>query len=144
MIFIPSTLRMSATFKSTTCFGMFPFLFSAPLLTPNPSFGRYERSGGHLFNTFEDFLAFSWPVIVVIDAWTRKARIVTRLNYIGAFLKMIKTRFGETLPQAPDILLITPFKSTSRHLRNVSDYTTYRKLYSTLPAAILSALDYGF
>lgn len=53
---------------------------------------------------------------------------------------MIKTRFGETLPQAPNILQISPFETATRHLRNVSDYASYKKLYSTLPAAVLSAL----
>ena len=48
-------------------------------------------------------------------------------------------RFGETLPQAPNILLVTPFEVSSRHLRNISDYSTYKKLYSTLPAAVSSA-----
>ncbi|KAF9446501.1 hypothetical protein P691DRAFT_183335 [Macrolepiota fuliginosa MF-IS2] len=99
----------------------------------------FERTWGHLFTSFEDFLAFSWPVITVTDAYTGRAHIVTRLNSIGAFLKMIKTRFGETLPQAPNILQVTPFETTTRHLRNISDYATYRKLYSTLPAAVLAA-----
>ena len=49
-------------------------------------------------------------------------------------------RFGETLPQAPNILQITPFESASRPLRTVSDYPSYRKLFQTLPAAVLSAL----
>ncbi|KAJ7471787.1 hypothetical protein FB451DRAFT_307646 [Mycena latifolia] len=100
----------------------------------------YDRSWGHLFSTFEDFLAFSWPVITVTDVWTGRAHIVTRLTSIGAFLKMIKTRFGETLPQAPNILQVSPFESSSRHLRTVSDYASYKKLHSTLPAAVLSAL----
>lgn len=52
----------------------------------------YDRSWGHLFSSFEDFLSFSWPAVTVTDAWTGRAHIVTRLNSIGAFLKMIKTR----------------------------------------------------
>ncbi|KAJ7076016.1 hypothetical protein B0H15DRAFT_925289 [Mycena belliarum] len=100
----------------------------------------YDRSWGHLFSTFEDFLAFSWPVITVTDVWTGRAHIVTRLTSIGAFLKMIKTRFGETLPQAPNILQVTPFETSTRHLRTVTDYASYKKLHSTLPAAVLSAL----
>ncbi|KAJ7119446.1 hypothetical protein C8R44DRAFT_624772 [Mycena epipterygia] len=100
----------------------------------------YDRSWGHLFATFEDFLAFSWPCITVTDVWTGRAHIVTRLTSIGAFLKMIKTRFGETLPQAPNILQVSPFESSSRHLRTVTDYASYKKLHSTLPAAVLSAL----
>jgi hypothetical protein len=109
-----------------------------------------------LFSTFEDFLAFSWPVITCTDTWTGRAHVVTRLTSIGAFLKMIKTRyvssaflcrvcihvyrFGETLPQAPNILQVSPFETASRHLRTVSDYASYKKLHSTLPAAVLSAL----
>ena len=54
---------------------------------------RYERSWGHFFESFEAFLAFSWPVITVTDASTGRAHIVTRLNSIGAFIKMIKTRY---------------------------------------------------
>ncbi|KAJ7916522.1 hypothetical protein B0H13DRAFT_1997548 [Mycena leptocephala] len=116
----------------------------------------YDRSWGHLFSTFEDFLAFSWPVITCTDTWTGRAHVVTRLTSIGAFLKMIKTRyvssaflcrvcihvyrFGETLPQAPNILQVSPFETASRHLRTVSDYASYKKLHSTLPAAVLSAL----
>ncbi|KAJ7645815.1 hypothetical protein B0H17DRAFT_959350 [Mycena rosella] len=100
----------------------------------------YDRTWGHLFSTFEDFLAFSWPVITVTDVWTGRAHIVTRLTSIGAFLKMVKTRYGETLPQAPNILQVSPFESSSRHLRTVSDYASYKKLHSTLPAAVLSAL----
>ncbi|KAJ6602523.1 hypothetical protein DFH09DRAFT_1125033 [Mycena vulgaris] len=99
----------------------------------------YDRSWGPLFSTFEDFLAFSWPVITVTDVWTGRPHIVTRLTSIGAFLKMIKTRYGETLPQAPNILQVSPFESSSRHLRTVSDYASYKKLHSTLPAAVLSA-----
>lgn len=53
---------------------------------------RYERSWGVLFESFEEFLSFSWPVITVTDCWTGKAHIVTRMTSIGAFLKMIKTR----------------------------------------------------
>lgn len=53
---------------------------------------RYDRSWGHLFESFEAFLAFSWPVITVTDALSGRAHIVTRLNSIGAFIKMIKTR----------------------------------------------------
>ncbi|GAW09287.1 hypothetical protein LENED_011434 [Lentinula edodes] len=99
----------------------------------------YDKSWGHLFSTFEEFLAFSWPVIVVTDARTGKAHIVTRLTSIGAFLKMIKTRFGETLPQAANMVIIQPFETTTRHLRHVSDHATYKKLHSTLPAAVLNA-----
>ncbi|KIL71305.1 hypothetical protein M378DRAFT_6095 [Amanita muscaria Koide BX008] len=100
----------------------------------------YDRSWGHLFSSFEEFLAFSWPVITVTDAYTGRPHIVTRLTSIGAFLKMIKTRFGETLPQAPNILSITPFETTNRHLRTISDHASYKRLHATLPAIVLTAL----
>ncbi|KAF9073769.1 hypothetical protein BDP27DRAFT_264875 [Rhodocollybia butyracea] len=104
----------------------------------------YDKTWGHLFSTFEEFLAFGWPVIVVTDAQTGKAHIVTRLTSIGAFLRMIKTRFGETLPHLKDlsnmIPVITPFEIAKKyHLRHVSDHATYRKLHNTLPAAALTA-----
>lgn len=50
------------------------------------------------------------------------------------------SRFGETLPQAPNILQITPFETSTRHLRHVADYPSYKKLHSTLPAVMLSAV----
>ncbi|EIM92425.1 uncharacterized protein STEHIDRAFT_71181 [Stereum hirsutum FP-91666 SS1] len=100
----------------------------------------YDRSWGHLFNSFEDFLAFSWPVITVTDSWTGRAHIVTRMTSIGAFLKMIKTRFGETLPMVDHILKITPFETHQRRLRTVNDYEVYKKLHAALPAAVLAAL----
>ena len=39
-----------------------------------------------------------------------------------------------------NILRITPFETSQRHLRTVSDHAMYKKLYSTLPAAVLAAL----
>ncbi|KAJ2927055.1 hypothetical protein H1R20_g10039, partial [Candolleomyces eurysporus] len=53
---------------------------------------------------------------------------------------MVKTRFGETLPQAPNILQVTPFETSQRRQRHVSDYVTYSRLYATLPAAHLAAV----
>ncbi|KIM82190.1 hypothetical protein PILCRDRAFT_820560 [Piloderma croceum F 1598] len=100
----------------------------------------YERSWGHLFESFEEFLAFSWPVITVTDVWTSKPHVVTRMTSIGAFLKMIKTRFGETLPMMDNMLKVTPFETSQRHLRTISDYAAYKKLHQTLPAAVLAAL----
>lgn len=100
----------------------------------------YDRTWGHLFNTFEDFLSFSWPVITITDALTGRAHIVTRMSSIGAFLKMIKTRFGETLPLVDNMLKVDAFETHQRHSRTVSDYATYKKLHATLPAAVLAAL----
>ncbi|KAF9233708.1 hypothetical protein BU15DRAFT_31574, partial [Melanogaster broomeanus] len=99
----------------------------------------YDRTWGQFFETFEQFLGFSWPVITVTDTWTGHAHIVTRMTSIGAFLKMIKTRFGETLPHVDNILIIKPFETSQRHLRNVNDWPTYKKLHSTLPAVALAS-----
>ena len=163
---VVGVLRVHGVFSDLQCTLVRPPPLSR-FSTCSQGKGRYERSWGHHFQSFEEFLAFSWPVIIVTDAWTGRAHIVTRLNSIGAFLKMIKTRyipsphlplpltasspstklthflpsrFGETLPQAPNILQVTPFENTNRHLRNISDYPSYRKLHSTLPAAVLAAL----
>ncbi|KAK7695118.1 hypothetical protein QCA50_002308 [Cerrena zonata] len=100
----------------------------------------YERSWGVFFESFEEFLTFSWPVITVTDCWTGKAHIVTRMTTIGAFLKMIKTRFGDTLALVDNILRVQPFETSQRHMRSIADYASYKKLYSTLPAAVLAAL----
>ena len=54
---------------------------------------RYEKTWGHLFETFDLFLGCSWPVIVVTDTWTSKAHIVTKLSHLQSFIKMIKTRW---------------------------------------------------
>ena len=107
-------------------------------------------------------MSFSWPVITITDALTGRAHIVTRMSSIGAFLKMIKTRyilicddscpfcirthwkyvarFGETLPLVDNMLKVDAFETHQRHSRTVSDYATYKKLHATLPAAVLAAL----
>ncbi|KAK2462867.1 hypothetical protein APHAL10511_005065 [Amanita phalloides] len=107
----------------------------------------YDRSWGHLFSSFEEFLAFSWPVITVTDAYTTRPHIVTRLKYIGKStvfcplnLLPMMSRFGETLPHPPNILRVVPFETTNRHLRTISDHASYKKLHSTLPAIVLTAL----
>ena len=43
-------------------------------------------------------------------------------------------------PYAPNILQVSPVENTNPHPRNVSDYPSYKKLHSTLPAAVLAAL----
>ncbi|KIY42997.1 hypothetical protein FISHEDRAFT_54397 [Fistulina hepatica ATCC 64428] len=103
------------------------------------SIAWYERSWGHLFESFADFLSFNWPVITVTDKNTGKPHVVTRPHSVGAFLKMIKTRFGETLPEAPNIQEVDPFETSQRHLRTIADYSSYSKLFATLPAVALSA-----
>ncbi|KAH9043669.1 hypothetical protein EDB85DRAFT_1911604 [Lactarius pseudohatsudake] len=100
----------------------------------------FERSWGHLFNTFEDFLSFSWPVITATDAYTGRAHIVTRMTSVGAFVRMIKTRFGDTLPLVDNVVKVNPFETHQRQLRTISDYSSYKKLHATLRAVYLSAL----
>jgi hypothetical protein len=132
---------------------------------------RHDRTWGQFFETFEQFLAFSWPVVIVTDTRTGRAHIVTRMTSIAAFLKMIKTRyvlslrssrsspsgvfpgvlilpstlcpsacrFGETLPQADNLLRVTAFETSQRYLRHVNDWSTYKALHSTLPAVTLAA-----
>jgi len=119
---------------------------------------RYEKTWGHLFETLDLFLGCSWPVIIVTDTWTSKAHIVTKLSHIQSFIKMIRTRwvpeyipkygrvvdvmlsFGETLPLLDNFLRITPYETSTRPLRTVSDMLTYRKAHSTLSGAALVSL----
>lgn len=119
---------------------------------------RYEKTWGHLFETFDLFLACSWPVIIVTDTWTSKAHIVTKLSHIQSFIKIIRTRwvpkriptqdrtvdvilsFGETLPLLDNFLRITPYETSTRPLRTISDTLTYRKAHSTLSGAALVSL----
>ncbi|RPD64609.1 hypothetical protein L227DRAFT_494356 [Lentinus tigrinus ALCF2SS1-6] len=100
----------------------------------------YDRSWGVFFESFEEFLTFSWPTITATDTWTGRAHIVVRMSSIGAFLKMLKTRFGETLPMVENILRITPFETSQRHLRTITDMAQYKKVFATLPAVVLAAL----
>ncbi|KAH9932096.1 uncharacterized protein BXZ73DRAFT_46912 [Epithele typhae] len=104
-----------------------------------PRHGEYDRSWAVFFETFEEFLTFSWPTITVTDTWTGRAHIVVRASSISAFLKMLKTRFGETVPMVENILRVAAFETQQRHMRTISDYTTYRKIYATLPAVVLAA-----
>lgn len=99
----------------------------------------YDRSWGHLFSSFEDFLTFGWPTVTVTDARTGKGHIVTRAGSVGAFAKMVKTRFGEVLPKISNVMQVVPFEHSQRHLRQISDMATYRKVHATLPAAEFSA-----
>ncbi|CAE7052097.1 unnamed protein product [Rhizoctonia solani] len=99
----------------------------------------YDRSWGHLFSSFDDFLTFGWPTVTVTDSRTGKGHIVTRAGSVGAFSKMVKTRFGETLPKISNMMQIIPYEHTQRHLRQINDMPTYKKVHATLPAAEFSA-----
>ena len=69
-----------------------------------------------------------------------KTRCALNSSITQPFSNSLSSRFGETLPQPPNILQVDPFETVNRHLRHVPDYSTYKKIHSTLPAAILSAL----
>ncbi|CAE6454899.1 unnamed protein product [Rhizoctonia solani] len=99
----------------------------------------YDRSWGHLFSSFDNFLTFGWPTVTVTDSRTGKGHIVTRAGSVGAFSKMVKTRFGETLPKISNVMQIIPYEHTQRHLRQIADMATYKKVHATLPAAEFSA-----
>ncbi|CAE6396945.1 hypothetical protein ACGC1H_007371 [Rhizoctonia solani] len=99
----------------------------------------YDRSWGHLFSSFDDFLTFGWPTVTLTDSRTGKGHIVTRAGSVGAFSKMVKTRFGETLPKISNMMQIIPYEHTQRHLRQIADMATYKKVHATLPAAEFSA-----
>jgi hypothetical protein len=62
------------------------------------------------------------------------------MTSIGAFVKMIKTRFGDTLPVVDNVMKVHPLETHHRHLRTISDYSSYKKLHATLRAVRLSAL----
>ena len=38
-----------------------------------------------------------------------------------------------------NILRITPFETSQRHMRTIADYAAYRKVFQTLPAVLLAA-----
>ena len=59
-----------------------------------------------MFASFDDFLQFGWDVITVTDSLKRTAHIVTRSQEIQGFLKVIKTRFGESFAP-PDNMVHT-------------------------------------
>ncbi|KAG8996702.1 hypothetical protein FRB94_011566 [Tulasnella sp. JGI-2019a] len=101
----------------------------------------YDRSWGHLFSSFDTFLGFSWPAVVITDARTGRGHVVTRSSTVQAFVRMIKTRFGEIIPLATDQMTpITAYEHHQRQLRNITDINIYKKVYNTLPAAQFAAL----
>ncbi|KAK6909719.1 hypothetical protein I203_103740 [Kwoniella mangroviensis CBS 8507] len=104
----------------------------------------WDKSWGGYFTTFNDFLGFGWEVMVVVDSGTGKPHIAVRREQIALFAKMIRTRFGESLPKDPPTTLpLDPVPTRNLSLRRliiIRDLTTYRKLAQTLPAAELSYL----
>lgn len=84
-------------------------------MTNGPSANRYDRSWGHLFASFDAFLGFNWPVVVITDARTGRAHIVTRSSNVQSFVRMIKTRFGESMPLATDNMVCHPDLAAHQH-----------------------------
>ncbi|WRT66537.1 uncharacterized protein IL334_003496 [Kwoniella shivajii] len=104
----------------------------------------WDKSWGGYFTTFNDFLGFGWEVMVVVDSGTGKPHIAVRREQIALFAKMIRTRFGESLPKDPPTTLpLDPVPTRNLSLRKlitIRDLTSYRKLAQTLPSAELSYL----
>lgn len=87
-------------------------------------------------------LALLIPVIV--DSLTGRGHIAVRREQIGLFARLIRTRFGESLPRDPPTSLpLHPVPTRTlalRRLVTISDLTQYRKLALTLPSAELNHL----
>ncbi|KAJ9099272.1 hypothetical protein QFC21_004153 [Naganishia friedmannii] len=127
--------------------------------------GYFERKGfqwwnhsfASYFTTFNDFLAFGWGAIVVTDKKTGRGHVAIRSaspdSHVGngssgqgalggtvqQFARMIKVRFGESLPKLPNQLPIDPFESKPRLIRIINDLTTYKRLQATICSAELNA-----
>jgi hypothetical protein len=84
---------------------------------------RWNHSFASYFTTFNDFLAFGWGAIVVTDRRTGKGHVAVRSanpEHLGGsvgqggtvqqFARMIKVRFGESLPKLPNQVSTLPFE----------------------------------
>nr|ODO01231.1 hypothetical protein L204_01959 [Cryptococcus depauperatus CBS 7855] len=104
----------------------------------------WDKSWGGFFVCFNDFLGFGWEVMVVVDQVTGKPHIAVRRDQNALFARMIRTRFGETLPKEPPTTLpLNPVPTRNlalRRLVTIRDLSAYKKLAATLPAAELSYL----
>ena len=102
-----------------------------------PIFLERSSSWGYLsslsFESFGALLASSRPVSTVKVACTCRAHMVTRLNPIGAFFKIIKTRYMIL------VYLMMQYGQLKVRWDSPTD-SSYKKLYSILPTALLSAL----
>ncbi|KAJ1302476.1 hypothetical protein OPQ81_002794 [Rhizoctonia solani] len=90
-----------------------------------------------------DVQGWDWDLHSVYSAYivhsTTSSPLDGRRSRVGAFSKMVKTRFGETLPKISNVMQIIPYEHTQRHLRHITDMATYKKIHATLPAAEFSA-----
>ncbi|ORY32855.1 hypothetical protein BCR39DRAFT_557413 [Naematelia encephala] len=104
----------------------------------------WDKSWGGYFATFNDFLGFGWEVMVVVDSSTGRPHIAVSRDQIASFAKMIRTRFGESLPKDPPTTLpLDPVSTRNLSLRRLitlNDLASFRKLAQTLPAAELNYL----
>ena len=82
--------------------------------------------------------------MVVVNLSTGRAHVAVRAEQIVLFARMIRTRYGESLPKDPPTTLPldpVPTKTLSlRRLVRISDLAGYKKLSLTLPAAELAHL----
>ncbi|KAJ9116419.1 hypothetical protein QFC22_004861 [Naganishia vaughanmartiniae] len=119
----------------------------------------WNHSFASYFTTFNDFLAFGWGAIVVTDKKTGRGHVAIRSagpdghaaagngssgqgalgGTVQQFARMIKVRFGESLPKLPNQLPIDPFESKPRLIRIINDLTTFKRLQATIPSAELNA-----
>lgn len=85
-----------------------------------PEWNRWNHSFASYFTTFNDFLAFGWGAIVVTDKKTGRGHVAIRSaspdahagsgnggqgalgGTVQQFARMIKVRFGESLPKLPN------------------------------------------
>ncbi|KAH7096449.1 hypothetical protein BKA62DRAFT_822538 [Auriculariales sp. MPI-PUGE-AT-0066] len=88
----------------------------------------YDRSWASLFISFDTFLSFGWPAVIVTDARTGRPHIVTRLK---------RRSFCKDGQDEVEFLKITG--GTAAPSRTISDAGSYKKIFSTLPAAALAA-----
>ncbi|KIM31759.1 hypothetical protein M408DRAFT_39522, partial [Serendipita vermifera MAFF 305830] len=100
----------------------------------------WNKTWGMYFDSFDHFLEFGWPIVVITDVYQpHDAHIVTTAKHIHAFLKMIRTRFGEEFDLLKSITKIQPFETRQRNMRHIDDISFYKKMYATLPGAALAA-----
>ena len=85
---------------------------------------------------------WSLLIAVVVDTDTSRAHIAVKRDQIALFARMIRTRFGESLPKYPPTTLpLHPVPTRTlalRRLVHITDLAGYRKLALTLTAAELS------
>lgn len=122
----------------------------------------YTQSYSSFFSSFDAFLAFGWGCVVVVDVRSGKGHVCIRTEgnnvngntgpvgvggaqvaggsgkeggTLQQFARMIKTRFGESLPKLTNQLPVQPAESNPRQIRLVSDINSYKRLAATIPSA---------